>query len=88
MLHFIYCYAECRYAKCQYDECYYAERRGAPTIGIRSVGSQWKRINRKQIARWQHLSRLKASAFLIEFILLGVKKYNNLYLRLVTPSGG
>jgi hypothetical protein len=24
---------------------------------------QWKRINRKQSARWQHLSWLKASAF-------------------------
>ncbi len=24
---------------------------------------QWKRINHKQITRWQHLSRLKASAF-------------------------
>jgi hypothetical protein len=28
---------------------------------------QWKRINHKQIARWQHLSRLKARAFLFEF---------------------
>jgi hypothetical protein len=27
---------------------------------------QWKIINRKQSARWQHLSRLKASAFLFE----------------------
>jgi hypothetical protein len=27
---------------------------------------QWKRINCKQSARWQHLSRLKASAFLFE----------------------
>jgi len=24
---------------------------------------QWKGINRKQLTRWQHLSRLKASAF-------------------------
>ncbi len=24
---------------------------------------QWKGINRKQSTRWQHLSRLKASAF-------------------------
>jgi len=24
---------------------------------------QWKRISNKQSARWQHLSRLKASAF-------------------------
>jgi hypothetical protein len=48
---------------------------------------QWKRINHKQIARWQHLSHLKASAFLFEIILLGIKKHNNLYLKLVTPSG-
>ena len=32
-----------------------------------NTGDQWKRINCKQIARWQHLSRLKASAFLFEF---------------------
>ncbi len=49
---------------------------------------QWKRINRKQVARWQHLSRLKASAFLFEIILLGLKKYYNLYLRLLMPSSG
>jgi hypothetical protein len=49
---------------------------------------QWKRINHKQIARWQHLSRSKASAFLFEIFLIGVKKYNNLYLRLVTLSSG
>jgi hypothetical protein len=49
---------------------------------------QWKRINHKQIAGWQHVSQLKASAFLFEIFLLGVKKYNNLYLRLVTPSSG
>jgi hypothetical protein len=36
--------------------------------------AQWQRINHKQIARWQHLSRLKASAFLFEFFLLGIKK--------------
>jgi hypothetical protein len=41
-----------------------------------------------QIARWQHLSRLKASAFLFENFLLGVKKNSNLYLSLVTPSSG
>jgi hypothetical protein len=28
--------------------------------------SQWKRINCKPSARWQHLSRLKASTFLLE----------------------
>ncbi len=49
---------------------------------------EWKRINCRKIARWQHLSRLKASAILFEIFLLGVKKYNNLYLRLVMPSSG
>ncbi len=33
-------------------------------------------------------TRLKASAFLFEIFLLGVNKYNNLYLRLVMPSSG
>jgi hypothetical protein len=28
---------------------------------------KWKRINRKQIARWQHPFWLKASAFIFEF---------------------
>ncbi len=51
-------------------------------------GRKWKRINHKQSARLHHISRLKASAFLIEFFLLGMIKHNNLYLRLVTPSGG
>ncbi len=32
--------------------------------------NQPKRINRKQIARWQHLSRLKASAFLLEIFFV------------------
>jgi hypothetical protein len=27
------------------------------------TGVKWKGINRKQSTRWQHLSRLKASAF-------------------------
>jgi len=31
--------------------------------------TEWKIIDRKQIARWQHQSRLKASAFLFEFFL-------------------
>jgi hypothetical protein len=48
---------------------------------------KWNRINCKQVARWQRLSWVKASAFLFEFFLLGVKKYN-LYLRLVMPSSG
>ncbi len=43
----------------------------------------WKRINCKQSATWQHLSQLKASAFFFEIFLLGVKKHNSLYLRLV-----
>jgi hypothetical protein len=55
------------------------------TLQIKIKKVQRKRINHKQIARWQHISWLKARAFLFEFFLLGVKKYN-LYLRLVTPS--
>ncbi len=47
-------YAECHYAESRYAECRYAECRG--TI-------EWKGINRKQSTRWQHISRLKASAF-------------------------
>jgi hypothetical protein len=34
MLHFIYCYAECRYAECRYAEYRYAECRGALTATI------------------------------------------------------
>ncbi len=49
---------------------------------------QWKRINRKQCDRLQHLSWLKVSALLFKKNLLGVKKCNNLYLRLVAPSCG
>jgi hypothetical protein len=30
----------------------------------------------------------KLVPFSLKFFLLGVKKYNNLYLRLVTPSSG
>ncbi len=37
-------------------------------------------------ARWQHLSHLKVSAFLLENYFVGVKKHNNLNLRLVAPS--
>jgi hypothetical protein len=52
-----------------------------------TVANQWKSINCKQSTRWQHLSRLKASAFFSlqknSFI-----KRNNLYSGLVTPSSG
>jgi len=34
------------------------------------VLTQWKRINHKQSARWQHLSRIKASAFLLEIFFV------------------
>ncbi len=44
---------------------------------------QWKRINCKQSARWQHLSRLKASLCKKIFSCM---KCNNLYSGLVTPS--
>ncbi len=50
---------------------------------------QWKRSSCKQRARWQHLPRLKASAFFsLEQKNLVVKKHYNLYLKLVMPSGG
>ncbi len=49
---------------------------------------QWKGINRKQSTRWQHLSRLKASAFFSLQNFLVVMKHSNLYLGLVLPSGG
>ena len=49
---------------------------------------QWKRINRKQSARWEHPSRLKASAFFSLRKKLVVKEHNNLYLGLVTPFKG
>ncbi len=49
---------------------------------------QWKGISCKQNARWQHLSRLKASAFFSLKKKIVVKKHYNLYLGLVTPSSG
>ncbi len=49
---------------------------------------EWKGINRKQSTRWQHLSRLKASAFFSLQIFVVVMKRSNLYLGLVLPSGG
>ncbi len=52
------------------------------------LDAEWKRINRKLSAKWQHLYRLKASDFLFEIFLSGVKKHNSLYLRLVSPSSG
>ncbi len=57
--------------------------------GVISMRSQWKRINRKQGARWQHLSRLKAGAFFsLQKKFVRCMKCNNLYLGLVTPSSG
>jgi hypothetical protein len=50
--------------------------------------AQWKGINCKQSTRWQHLSRLKASAFFSLQKNLVVMKHSNLYLGLVLPSGG
>ncbi len=49
---------------------------------------EWKGINRKQSTRFQHLSRLKASAFFSLHIFLVFMKHSNLYLGLVLPSGG
>ncbi len=50
--------------------------------------NEWKGINRKQNTRWQHLSRLKASALFSLQIFLIVMKQSSLYLGLVLPSGG
>jgi hypothetical protein len=55
---------------------------------LSSAIDQWNRISRKQSARWQHLSRLKASAFSSLQKNLVVKKHNNLYLGLVALSSG
>ncbi len=46
----------------------------------------WKRISHKQSVRWQHLSRLKASAFFSLPKKFAVKKRNNLYLGLGAES--
>ncbi len=62
------------------------------TIGLGRAQSfspiQWKRISHKQSTRWQHLSWLKASAFFSLSKEIVVKKCNNLYFGLVTPSSG
>ncbi len=49
---------------------------------------EWKGINRKQSTRWQHLSRLKASAFFSLQNFLVIMKHSNLHLGLALPSGG
>jgi hypothetical protein len=49
---------------------------------------QWKRIRHKQSARWQNLSRLKASALFFLQKIVSCMKQNNLYLGLVTSSSG
>ncbi len=49
---------------------------------------QWKRINHKQSIRWQHLSRLKASAFFSLQKYATYMKRNNIYSGLVMPSSG
>jgi hypothetical protein len=59
--------------------------------GLLKIGKQrqWKRISCKQGAKWQHLSWLTARAFFsLQQKILVDKKHYNLYLRLVTPSGG
>jgi hypothetical protein len=50
--------------------------------------AQWKGINCKQSTRWQHLARLKTSAFFSLQNFLVIMKRSNLYLGLVLPSGG
>ena len=49
---------------------------------------QWKRFSRKQSARWQHLSWLKARALFSLKKKNNCMKCNNLYSGLVTPSSG
>jgi hypothetical protein len=58
------------------------------TMFVVHATGQFKRINRKWSARWQHLSRLKGSAFFSLQKKLVVKEHNNLYLGLVMPSSG
>ncbi len=68
-----------------------ASQKGAYPCGapwFMSHHQKWKGINRKQSTRWQHLSRLKASAFFSLQIFLVVIKHSSLYLGLVSPSGG
>jgi hypothetical protein len=56
---------------------------------IKETADKWKRINRKQSARWQHLSQLKPSAFFsLQKHLVSCMKRNSLYSGLVTPSSG
>ncbi len=51
--------------------------------------AEWKGSNRKQSARWQHISRLKAITFCVfGKINYGGWKHNSSYLGLVLPSGG
>ncbi len=47
-----------------------------------------KRISRKQSARWQHLSQLKARGLFFLQKNVSCMKHNNLYSGLVTPSRG
>ncbi len=49
---------------------------------------QWKGSNRKQRARWQHVSRLKVMHSVFGKINCGGLKHNSLSLGLVLPSGG
>jgi len=60
-----------------FDECF----------GRWLTKQQLKGISRKQSIRWQHLSRLKASAFFSAQKSV-VKKHNNLNLALAKPSSG
>ncbi len=96
------CRNQVSYAECHNSECHYAQFHGvycsynrAFTVDLRNIFqcaieptslAYWKRIIHAWSARWQHLFPLKASAFLFEIFLLGAKKHNNSYLRLVMPS--
>ncbi len=43
---------------------------------------QWKRINHKQSAGWEHLSRLKACAFLLEIFFVRCQEMQELILEI------
>ncbi len=62
-----------------------------PPVVWRNFGysvNKWKSISCKHNTRWQHQSRLKASAFFSLQKKLVVKKWGSLYLGLVMPSSG
>ncbi len=61
---------------------------GSSRVVRRSKRREWKRISLKKSTRCQYLSQLKTSDFFSLQKNLTVKKCNNLYLGLATPSSG